>query len=369
MGGAEIHVKNLFQNLIADGHEVTLITNERGDDMSGVIRVPWSKKNLLKLLLQVWKHSKDVAVIHAHYCHRLALFAGVVGIIRRKPVIITLHGMGILDHPSASRLGRLSHAFYRYWSLQLATYVISTSEDLALVADKYISRKKMTVIMNGYDAQKFTTKGVAVDSDNQPWEGKKVVMTLRRLVPKNGVQYLVECIPDIIKETKDVHFLLLGDGPLREQLETKVQASGVSSYVTFLGKVNNDSVDQFLRIADVVVFPSTAESSSIACAEAMGMKKSIVASRVGGLVELLGKDEARGYLVDLVPWTGSNYDAPIELPRDRYEALASRIIFALQHDAQSTQKAEAAERYAKNELSWQAIYEKTKGIYTSLIKS
>ena len=363
IGGAEIHVKNLLERLWGDGHETILITNEIGEFTPNVIRIPWSKKNLSKLIREVWVLSRGVDVIHSHYCHRLALISGMVGLVRRKPVIVTLHGMGILDHPSASALGRLSHSFYRYWSLQLATKIISTSEDLAVVADKYISRKKVVVIMNGYDSKIFTPEESNVSSVAPTLVGKKIIMTVRRLVPKNGIQYLVEAAPKIIQKDPSAHFLLIGDGPLRGKLEMRVKELNVQNNVTFLGRIANDKVVEYLRVADVVVFPSTAESSSIACAEAMGMNKIVVASRVGGLVELLGKKEERGYLVDLVPWQGSNYDAPEYLPDSSYENLASTILRAISDLETSSQKKSHALEYATNNLSWGAIYKATKLVY------
>ena len=369
IGGAEIHVKNLFERLLRNGHEVSLLTNERGPEMLGVTRIPWSKSESYKLCKAVWGQSKHVDLIHSHYCHRLALISGLVGLIRRKPVVVTLHGMGILDHPTASRWGRISHSFYRYWSLQFATQIISTSEDLAKVADKYISRKKMIVIMNGYDSHLF--KKVEADSDSltPDGNGKKIVMTVRRLVPKNGIQYLIEAVPQIVQKNNDVRFLLLGDGPLRERLEQRVQELHIENYVTFFGRISNDLVVEYLDNADVVVFPSTAESSSIACAEAMGMGKVVVASRVGGLVELLGKNEERGYLVNLVSWEGSNYDAPEQLPDLSYDNLARAVLQAIDDSNEgNTMKSTAAYEYATHYLSWDAIFENTESVYKNVIK-
>lgn len=368
VGGAEIHVKNLFERLIDDRHDSSLLTNERGLDLDKVYRVAWSRRNSLKLVRTLWMLSKGRDIIHSHYCHRLAFIAGMIGKIRRIPVVITLHGMGILDHPGAPFWGRMSHSFYRFWSLQLCTYVISTSEDLAQVADKYISRKKITVILNGYDSDLFPFSSRTKTDVTDSYSSRKIILTVRRLVPKNGLHYLVEAMPYILKEIPEAHYLLAGDGNMRSYVEKRIEEMGLSNSITLLGMINNHEVPKYIDEADVVVFPSTAESSSIACAEAMGAGKIVVASRVGGLIELLGEKEERGYLVNLVPWVSSNYDAPLTLPKENYQNLAIAIVKAFSLSEENLQKKVQASKFAQRELSWNAIYEKTLLVYKNSLK-
>lgn len=111
-----------------------------------------------------------------------------------------------------------------------------------------------------------------------------------------------------------------------------------------------------------MVFPSTAESTSIACAEAMAIGTPVVASRVGGLVELLGKNEERGRLVTLVDHEGSNYDAPLTLPEDRLRALAHTVLEVLRTG--EPERTRAAQEFAQGELDWNMITEKTLDVYS-----
>lgn len=368
IGGAEVHVHNLFSKLKDDGHDVTLITNEMSPVSDEVIRLTWSGRAIPKIFFIILKKSKNVSLIHCHYSHRLAMLAGIVAKVRRIPIVITLHGMGILDLPNSGLVARLKHGLYRYISLKLATHIISTSDDLALIADRYISRKKLTIVMNGYDSKIF--RAIPVSDDLLKYhslQGKKILMTVRRLVPKNGPHYLIEALPKIIESIPDVHYVVVGDGPLRNKMEDRAKSLGVQDNVTFVGMIDNSKVVDYLSVAKVIVFPSTAESSSIACAEAMGMRKIIVASRVGGLVELLGKDQQRGYLVNLVPWTGSNYNAPEALPEASYVNLANGIIAAFTESSENEVKMNNALAYATNELSWDAIFNKTLSVYKKIV--
>ena len=369
IGGAEIHVQNLIDELIKGGHEATLVTNEIKrsdfDNSHSMVRIPWSRKGIWSLFGLLWRESKDVDIIHCHYSYRLAAIASIVGKLRSIPVVVVLHGLGTLNIPNAEFVYRTIHSIYRYISLVFSTHIISTSDDLAKVARKYVSDKKISIILNGYDVEKFNTNVSIPDSLRKQYENNRVILTVRRLVPKNGIHLLVEAIPLIVAKVPNIKYVMIGDGRMREYIEERISKLGVQKYVDILGAVENDQIPAYLKLADVVVFPSTAESSSIACAEAMGMGKNIVASRVGGLPELLGKNEERGKLVCLVPWEGSNYDAPLSLEKERYQELANIISESILEPG--TERVAAALRYAEQELSWEAIGKKTAMVYASLV--
>ncbi len=372
IGGAEIHVENIIKNLRNENYEVKLITNELDPDNKiydqDVIRVQWNRKNILKIFGLLFRNVKTCDVIHCHYSYRLAMLAAIVGKIRRRPVVVVLHGMGILDHRGYSNnIYKLAHNIYRYLSLKLASKVISTSHDLAGFTYKYISPKKVVIISNGYDHKRFKEDVTVPREYLEKYKDRKTIMTVRRLVPKNGVHFLVETMPYIIKEIPNIKLLILGDGRMRPFIEKRIKSLDISNHVEMLGMVDNEFVPQYLKLTDMVIFPSTAESSSLACAEAMAMGKKIVASKVGGLVELLGKNEERGRFVKLVEWEDSNYDAPKKLSEDVYKKFA-KIIVAYLIDEESNQP-ENALNYARENLSWKAIVEETSKVYETLIKN
>ena len=152
---------------------------------------------------------------------------------------------------------------------------------------------------------------------------------------------------------------------MRKDIEQRIERLQLQEHIDMLGVVDNSLIPPYLKLADTVVFPSTAESSSIACAEAMAIGKPIVASDVGGLPELVGRDGKRGVLVKLVDWTDSNYDAPMTLPADRYKALASAIAKTIDEGTKEQEHEIAS--YAKNTLSWNVIASKTLTVYARFI--
>lgn len=362
LGGAEVHVYELKRALESRGHNIILYTTEPGTQEETVIRNPW-QHNWLSQLYYLWKLSKSVDIIHAHYAYRLAFLGGIVAKLRGIPLYITEHGYGILNHPGTPFLFHCVHAFYRYWSLQFARVYISTSEDLAIPARNYISDKKIVVVPNGVSYAIFRDAQPMQLPDTIPAHAK-IMLTVRRLTGKCGIQYLAAAFPQIVAREPDIHWIMIGDGPYREEIITYLKTHGVYEKVTMLGVVPNDQVPSYYAHADVVVFPSTAESTSISCIEAMAAGCAVVASAVGGLVELIGRDGSRGTLVKLFDHTLSDYTAPpVEsIPSERITALVQAVVEKLQ----DTQRAQSVGRVAQNfaeQYDWSHIADQIISIY------
>ncbi len=362
IGGAEVHVYELQTRLRAAGHHVTLFVADprpHEEDGEGVHRDWWRLHRAPALWWKMWKLSKGADVYHSHYSYRLAVLNGMTARLRRKPFIVTLHGLGVLDHPNTPFIFDMMERFYRRASLALATQVISTSQDLADVAARFTSKKKILVIPNGLDTSAFRPQGV---EKVLQVTGGPLILTVRRLVPKNGIHYAISAMPYVLRAFPDAKLVMVGDGRMREELEDRAQRLGVSHACMFMGTRPNQEIPKIAMQSDAVLFPSTAESTSIACAEMMSLEKPIIASRVGGLIELLGSESERGWLVRLVDWESCNYDAPMELPEDRYVEFAETIVRVLK-DPLSSQKCRVARKYAVENLDWGVIVRKTMGVY------
>ena len=124
-----------------------------------------------------------------------------------------------------------------------------------------------------------------------------IVLFAGSFVAHKGVQVLVEAFAALRRTSSDVELWLVGDGPYRGQLETHVNAEG-SAGVRFLGAQPKERLWAFYRAATVVVVPSLwLENAPLVALEAMACGKPIVASRVGGLPELV-EDGCTGWLFE-----------------------------------------------------------------------
>lgn len=379
MGGAEIHVLELSRALQALGYEIEVCTAVPGADGSlpdagepaespsnefyppalrlpGLVGGGW--RALLALprsLPGLARFVRRVDFVHCHYSFLFAALGTLLGRLYGKPSAVTLHGLGTLDSSvGGSNLWR----FYRYVSLKLAHTIIATSEEMRSVALRFASASKIVLIPNGVNSEKF-----APQPEPEGLAGEIVILTMRRLAPKNGVQYLVEAAPAVLQAAPQARFWIAGEGKLEGYIRQRVSELGLQDYFRFIGIVPHAQAPDYYRQADIVVFPSSAESISLACLEAMSMEKAIVASSLATYRELLGVAGERGLLVNLFDRQDSDYNAPLQLAPERIQALAQAIIRLAQDGDLRRQLGQAARQLARGRYDWRSIAAQTARLY------
>ncbi len=365
MGGAELHVLRLAQAMRKRGHSVTIITATPGPPLVHglkVYRFPMlmsqGKKSTLALFFYLpmlfrLVHQHDV--IHGHYTAMVSAVMGALAKLLRRPFVVTLHGYGTLD--SSVQKDRWL-ALWRRLSITSARRAICTSGEMASVALRFLPPHQVIEIPNGVDTREFQPVSRARDSLIR-------IGTVRRLVPKNGVQYLVEAAPLIVRRSPlPIEFIIAGEGVLRPYLERRVAELGLTQRFRFLGALPNDRVSSVLQETDIVVFPSSAESTSLAALEAMAMAKPIVASAVGGYPEMVGGNE-RGLLVRLFDRAESDYNAPLTLPEDRLKLLAEAVLRLVSDEKLSLDLGRRARQYVSERHDWDVLACRIEPLYRS----
>lgn len=127
-----------------------------------------------------------------------------------------------------------------------------------------------------------------------PFPGSSVVGTVGRLHPDKGYAYLLEAVPVVLDHVPDAHFVIVGEGRERSALEEQAASLGASDHISFLGE--RLDVPSLLRQFDVFVLPSLREGMPNALLEAMAAGLPVVASGVGGILEIV-RDGDNGLLV------------------------------------------------------------------------
>jgi glycosyltransferase involved in cell wall biosynthesis len=302
IGGVEIAILNLSRELVKLGHEVTILTgacNSNGGatqdgieiinfDFLGAMRRSYTPGHLtlfrqilfLSTLLSR-RHDLDYDIYHGHIYSSGLLANSLAGRFGGASVN-TIHGS---YYPVWSMLRNpLAASFYRAAERRLAT-LLSEKAHLQIHVSGYFADKvrewgdatRVKVISNGVDVDAFNP-GVKGCFDSEV----PVILTARRLVKKNGLEYLIQAM-DFLED--ECRLVVIGDGPERNRLENM---AGDSEKVEFLGSVPHERVPTFIASADISVVPSIIEASSLFMLEAMAMAKPVVASSVGGLPEALG---------------------------------------------------------------------------------
>lgn len=200
-----------------------------------------------------------------------------------------------------------------------------------------IGAKKVEVIPNGVDLARF--ENIA----KQPHE-KFTVITVVRLEKVKGVEFLIRAL-----EGSSIYLIIVGDGSKRKELENITKQLKLESQIEFLGEIPNEKIPSYLTRADCFVLPSIREGFGIVILEAMAAGLPVIASRIGGILDLV-EDQKTGILVE--------------------PANAGQIRQALLKIQSETDFAKMLSENARKELhqyDWQKIAERVYGIYQRVI--
>ena len=220
------------------------------------------------------------AVVHAHL---FASAAAAVQAVRDLPVplVVTEH----IEAPWRDRRDRaVSGVVYRQ-----ADHVVAVSTAIRdlLVADHGVAPERVEVLLP-------TTAAPVPSGGPLPVTGGPVVGVVGRLVPEKGVDVFLRAAALVSAVVPQAEFVVVGDGPLRPDLEHRAATLGLAGRVTFTGY--RSEVSGLLPGLDVLAVPSRSDGSPLVVCEAMAAGVPVVASRVGGLPDLV-EDGGSGLLV------------------------------------------------------------------------
>ena len=261
--------------------EVTALRRSR----IGTWRMRWQLFRMFRQLKPAIVHSRNKSGLDALLPARLA---GVPHCVHGE------HGWDVHDLDGLSVKERVLR---RLHSPLVERYVtVSRSLRDYLVERVGIRPERITTICNGVDTDKFRPaerKPAGVLPANLADDGLVIIGTVGRLQPVKDQQTLLAAFADLVRESGDAaasaRLLMVGNGPLRDALEQQAQALGVAHLTCFAG--DRTDVAQLLQCMDVFVLPSLAEGISNTILEAMATGLPVIATRVGGNVELVRDGE------------------------------------------------------------------------------
>ncbi len=361
IGGAEFHLHYLTRNLIAEGYQVEIVTGLTGEpveqDLCPVHRLPHAVGRRAAPYVWLWLVRFVVMfrrfdLIHVHHSSFLAFVAVIAGRLTGRPVVLTLHGLGALD----SSVGRCPiRTVYRWVSLKGATRIIATSDELVAVALRFVPRERVVEITNGVDTTLFAP---ATPRDFEGVADALRLVTLRRLNPKNGVQFVIDALAAAGPRLK-ARLRIVGDGPLRPTIEAAVAGQGLTDRIRFEGFRSHAEVLPLLDACDVALFLSTAESTSLAALECMAKGCLVVCSNAGAFPRFVRNGET-GFIVELFTAGQSDYDAPMHLePWQAARVAETLIAIQAMPSAQLRRVAGQARDEVRTRYDWSAITAQT----------
>lgn len=171
----------------------------------------------------------------------------------------------------------------------------------------------VVMIKNFLDSEEFTPRPKEKATLRQKWklpEDKIIFLCPRRLVKKNGVTYPALALAQLLgkesgikphSQAENLLLLYAGEGPEVKNIEEVINSKGLQEQVKMLGAVGHKEMQNLYNLADLVIIPSVhvegvEEATSISALEGMATGGTVIASRIGGLAELI-EDEYNGLLV------------------------------------------------------------------------
>jgi len=235
----------------------------------------------------------DLDLFHVHYAIPHATSAWVAREMllpeRKLPVVTTLHGTDITligQHPSFQSITRFS--ILRSQGLSAVSEFLKDET----VRHFDVPGDRIRVIPNFIDPERFRRDRVPCHRGSLAPEGEKIVMHVSNFRKVKRVEDVVSVFAGM-GEGIPARLVMVGDGPERSRAQERAEALGVADRTVFLGK--HSTVEDLLPCADLFLLPSRSESFGLAALEAMACGCPVVATRVGGLPELV-KDGEGGLL-------------------------------------------------------------------------
>jgi glycosyltransferase involved in cell wall biosynthesis len=249
---------------------------------------PWVTQ-LVQYALQ-----KNIDLVHLHYPWRKAKIAlKKAGI---KIVIEHDHGFSWQRHPCQI----LKDKFRGIWRYTDGIIAVSDASRIMLSERLGYPSEKITVINNGIDFKRLANvRPFAHPSD------KTIITTISRLVPLKKVDTLIKSIPKILSEQSNFEFWIIGDGPLKTELEQLAINLGVNEYVKFWGEQRY--VGDFLASTDIFVLPTIQEALGLVLLEAGYFGIPVIATNVDGITDIITNGETGVLLEATIPVNRNEY--------------------------------------------------------------
>lgn len=341
MGGS-VHTRKWVSYFRDVGYRVLLVSFYPCEAIDGVELEILKCRSKLGMISQVPTIRRLIKtfkpdLVHAHYASSCGFVASLLGF---SPLILSTWGDDVMVFPHRSPL----HRWIVARAIGKADYVTATSPVLRDHTRKIMKdQKQVEVVPFGVDLEQFQYL------DRSSHSGVHIG-AVRWLTPKYGFDYLIRAFARLASKHDNLHLTIIGRGPMRGELESLVDKLNLGDKITFTGEVSQSQVVEYFRKFDIVAMPSTSEGETfgVAAVEAMATGLPVVASRIGGLPDVV-QDGETGRLV-----TPANVDE-----------LAAGLEFYVvneelrrEHGANGRKRVEALFNWAENAALMKELYER-----------
>jgi len=234
-------------------------------------------------LLLRWFREADVSHVHAHFGTNSTTVALLCRVLGGPPYSFTVHGPEEFDKVTAIALPQ---------KVEQAAFVVAISNFGRSQLYRWCPLaqwSKVHVVHCGVDSAFFTSPPTSIPSDPN-------LVCVGRLCAEKGQLLLLEAVGQLRRRGLAFKLVLVGDGPLRGELEATIARLGLHDYVEITGWADSAQVRQAILNARVLVLPSFAEGLPVVIMEALALGRPVISTYVAGIPELV-KPGVCGWLV------------------------------------------------------------------------
>jgi phosphatidylinositol alpha-1,6-mannosyltransferase len=274
----------------------------------------------------------------------------------RVPVVVTVHGLDV-TYPN-----RLYQWAIPRCLMRMDKVICVSRYTRHQCIRRGVPAALCEVVPNGVNVHEFTEPATIQGirslqaTAGHLLQGRKVLLTVGRLIERKGVvHFLTEVLPRILHEREDVSYLIIGEGPQRDLIETRITSLHLGEHVALMGRVDDATLKAAYHRADLFIMPNVPvqndiEGFGLVALEAAAAGKYVVASRLDGIPEAI------------VPGRNGDLLDPLDS-----EAFASRILELLADDESRAALGKKAQDFVQGHYSWNLIARRYEQVFMGVI--
>lgn len=353
-GGVESYVRNLSNELVGMGHDVSVICADtpRNNEVNGRINI-----RVLRTIGKVANTNitpslplallrEDFDILHTHLpTPWSADWSVIVSRLKNRPLVLTYHsdiaGKG------------LAHNISKSYNLTMLRLLVNSADKIIVTRQSYLSKhlaeqkEKTAVIPIGVDTKSFMPLVTEKRGDIF------FLSVLDEYHEFKGLDVLLGAIKIAKRELPDIKLIVGGEGVLRDHYRKVSKSMSLSENVEFVGSVPQETLAEYYNSCNLFVLPSTdptRETFGIVLLEAMACGKPVVATEIAGAAEDI-KESNAGLIVG---------------PGDK-EGLAEAMLRILTNQELAAKMGSLGRRLVEKKYNWRKVAEQTSKLYEELV--
>ncbi|MGR3173254.1 MAG: glycosyltransferase family 4 protein [Candidatus Scalindua sp.] len=366
-GGVAVFNYHICKELGNQGHKILVVANEFHNSKSFDLKQEFKIKRLnikirptslgviYRILSETVKEKIDV-IFYGHFGSTHWLSGSLAQRIFKVPYLILIHGTDLNEY------------FYRFtkmdnWTSRIvlenaAQIIVNSQATKRLVEEHSYPSEKIHIVHPGASPELFNIANQGEEIRTKyKLEGRKVLLSISRLVPKKNHVNVLKALPEVIKRISNLTYLIVGKGEEEEIIKRIIGELRLQGYVKLLGYIDPQYIAPYYNACDVFVMPSKTvdvdyESFGIVYIEANACGKPVIGGRSGGVEDAV-IDGVTGLLVD----------------PENINEISDAIIRLLNDENLARRLGGNGRKRVENELTWKIVGKKINKIIERMVSN